>query len=258
MVLSKQWWACSKPANFDQTQKCLTSVNHRAAQVTDEPLMLYTFPASAAHVAGHLFQWKVLARVFSGWYPNSSRKPYNCHFTPITKKTKHAAFKRRVSRTLSLLNYCNQVSCREDKAFNEMLEREEGTFQTPQRHKGQHWDWDRGEKDGEAKFQRCFTERKLRLVSFFDAQNASLPRTLTHTCVRAGHSTQCRKKSSRTARSSRSSALFPQCSLSPDPWSKFVYVCGVTLQVTSKTPTQRTLLHYISSIKAVRTSFHSC
>lgn len=47
------------------------------------------------------------------------------------------------------------------------------------------------------------------------------------------------------------SALFAQRSPSPDPPSKFVYICGVTLQVTSKTPTQRTLLHYISLSKAV-------
>lgn len=43
--------------------------------------------------------------------------------------------------------------------------------------------------------------------------------------------------------------------------STLIKVClrlWVTLQVTSETPTQPTLLHYISSIKAVLASFHSC
>lgn len=68
-----------------------------------------------------------------------------------------------------------------------------GDISIPQRHTGQRWDWDRGEKDGEAKFQRCFAEHKLRLVRFW-CTKCSLPRTLTHTCVCVGHSTQPQKK----------------------------------------------------------------
>lgn len=129
-----------------------------------------------------------------------------------------------------------------------------GDISNPQRHAGQHWDWDRGEKDREAKFQRCFAEHKLRLVSFWCAKH-SIPRTLTPTCVCARVTQQSPEKKP-TARSSRSAAL----SLSPAPRSKFVYVCGVTLQVTSKTPTQHTLspLRYISSIQPAFSGFHSC
>ena len=146
----------------------------------------------------------------------------------------------------ALLKYCNQVSYRENKAFNEMLEREEGTFSNPQRDKGQHWDGDREEKDGEAKFQRCFTQHKLRLVSLMH-QALTPTGAHSHLCVCRSLNTAPKKTNARLA------APDPLCPLrsAQHPPSKFVYICGVTLQVTSKTPTQRTLLHYISLSKAV-------
>lgn len=89
----------------------------------------------------------------------------------------------------------------------------------------------------------CAAQARARQLSMHKALTPTDARS--HSCVCAGHSTQPRKKSTRTARGSRSSALFPRRSLSPAPRSKFVYVCGVTLQVTSKTPTQRTLCYVI-------------
>lgn len=149
--------------------------------------------------------------IFSGWCHNSSRKSHNCHLTTITKKTKHATsggFQGRL-----LLKYCNQVSCGENKAFNETLEHEErGHFKPSETH-GSSLGQRRGETDREAKFQTCFREHKLGLVGFW-CTKCSLPRALTHTlCVQV---IQCslEKKHMHPVCSSRSSALFPRISLS--------------------------------------------
>lgn len=139
----------------------------------------------------------------------------------------------------SLLKYCNQVSCGENKAFNGMHEREEGTFPSETHRSALGL---RQRREGNSKDALQSTSSGS---SAFWCTKCSLPRTLTHTCVCAGHSTQPRKKHKARLASSTSSALLPRRSLYPATWSKFVYVCGVTLQVTSKTPTQRTLCSII-------------
>lgn len=83
----------------------------------------------------------------------------------------------------------------------------------------------------------------------FWCTKCSLPQMLAHTCVCTGHLkqpwTKKKKKKEKSSQAPKSSAHFPQHSLYPASWSKFVYVCGVTSQVTSKTPTQHTLWYII-------------
>lgn len=90
---------------------------------------------------------------------------------------------RRALQGRSLLKSCNQTSSY--VLFNETLEREEGPFQTLTPGLT-------GEDHDGAKFQRCFAEHKLGLVSVW-CTKGSLLRPSTYTCVCAGHSTQARK-----------------------------------------------------------------
>lgn len=93
----------------------------------------------------------------------------------------------------SLLKYCNQVSCGENKAFNGMREREEGTFPSLR-----DTQVSTGTETEERRMGKPNSKDALQSTSSgssaFWCTKCSLPRTLTHTCVCAGHSTQPRKK----------------------------------------------------------------
>ncbi len=139
------------------------------------------------------FTVKVLAWAFSGWYPNSSREPYNCYLTTVTKKTKHSlqewGFEGR-----SLLKYCNQVSRGENKAFNEVLEREEGAFETLR-----DTQVSAGTETEEKRTAKPNSKDALRSTSTgssaFHAQSAhSHGRSLALVCVRGSLDTAPKKK----------------------------------------------------------------
>lgn len=122
----------------------------------------------------------VVAWIFSGWLRNHSATLLDWQKRQSTQPWRGGLQGR------SLLKYCNQVSCGGNKALNGMLKREEGTSPALQRHSGQPWDRDRGEKDGEGEFQRCFAKHKLGLVRLSDAQNVHSHRrslTLLRVCV---------------------------------------------------------------------------
>lgn len=205
-------------------------------------------------------QWRFwLLRMISSLIHKTTQLPlYYSHKENKTTQPRRVGFQGRF-----LLKHRNQVSCGEKQSlqWNAWVWRED--ISKPQGHAGQQWDWDRREEDEEAKFQRYFTEHKLWLVKLW-CRERPLPRMFTHTflfaCAHTGHSTQPQnKKHMHDSPHQILCALIPRHSLSsPACWSKIVYVCGVTLQVTSRTPTQHTLLYYISPIKAALAGFHSC
>lgn len=69
-------------------------------------------------------------------------------------------------------------------------------FKPSETHRGQRWDWGRGREEGRGSQipQMLRVNTSSGSSGFLDAPKRSLPRTLTHTCVRAGQSTQPRKK----------------------------------------------------------------
>lgn len=121
---------------------------------------------------------------------------------------------RGVFQGRSLPKYCNQVSCEENRKLSmECLSMKRGHYKPSETHRGQRWDWGRGREEGRGSQipQMLRMNTSSGSSGFLDAPKRSLPRTLTHTCVRAGHSTQPRKK--HNVHGSR--ALDPLAALSP-------------------------------------------
>lgn len=122
-----------------------------------------------------------------------------------------------------MLKYWNLLFCGEYKAFHGIFHGGHGTVAHTRTGTAT-------EKAGEAKFQRCFTETQAQARQPFDAENVPSHRRRTlHTS---------RKKEKQALHPPHSSLCALSTAISLLSWWKFVYICGVTLQVTSKTPTR--------------------